>query len=184
MKDKSHLEDSPEQNPEGINEVEDADNTSAETSPETDLLEKEKQKSAELHDKYLRLSAEFENFRRRTNKEKAELIQFGNRDLLLQVLPVFDDFERAREVAAKAEDKAAILEGLELIFKKFKNFLDSTGLKEINAKGEPFDSDLHDAIVTIPAPSEDLKGKVVDEIQKGYKLNDKVLRHSKVVVGE
>ena len=167
-------------NEESITDEHQTDNPSS----EVDELEKERQRSAELQDKFLRLSAEFENFRRRTNKEKAELIQFGNKELLLQVLPVFDDFTRAREVASKAEDKAAIIEGIELIYNKFKQMLERAGLTEIVAKGEPFDSELHDAITSIPAPTEEMKGKNIDEIQKGYKLNDKVLRHAKVVVGE
>ena len=161
----------------------DADNTSGDSSGINEL-EKEKQKSAELHDKYLRLYSDFENFRRRTNKEKAELIQYGNRDLLLKLLPLFDDMERAMVVASKTEDKAAILEGMDLIFKKFKSFIDASGLKVIHSKGEPFDSELHDAITSIPAPSKEMKGKIIDEIQKGYTLNDKVLRHAQVVVGE
>ncbi len=161
----------------------DADNTSGDSSGMNDL-EKEKQKSAELHDKYLRLYSDFENFRRRTNKEKAELIQYGNRDLLLKILPLFDDMERAMDVASKTDDKAAIMDGMDLIFKKFKSFIDVAGLKVIHSKGEPFDSELHDAITSIPAPSKEMKGKIIDEIQKGYTLNDKVLRHAQVVVGE
>ena len=168
---------------EEINDAPGADNPSAEDSGLNEL-EKERQKSAELHDKYLRLYSDFENFRRRTNREKAELITYGNRDLLLKILPLFDDMERAMIVASKAEDKAAILEGMDLIFKKFKSFIESAGLKAINSKGESFDSELHDAITTIPAPSKELKGKIIDEIQKGYTLNDKVLRHAQVVVGE
>lgn len=156
----------------------DTDNTSE------NELEAERQKNGELHDKYLRLNAEFDNFRRRTNKEKADLILYGNKDMLLNILPVYDDFTRALELSSKAEDKESVIQGMELIFTKFKQILEKSGLKEIEAKGKDFDSELHDAITTIPAQSVEMKGKVIDEIQKGYMLNDKILRHAKVVVGE
>jgi molecular chaperone GrpE len=141
-------------------------------------------KVQELQDKYLRLYSEFENFRRRTNKEKQELIQFGNKDLLLAVLPIYDDFERALSSMEKSDNKEAIMDGVRLIFNKFTSVLQNAGLKPIESKGKEFDAELHDAITKIPAPSADLKGKVVDEVQKGYTLNDKIIRHSKVVVGE
>jgi molecular chaperone GrpE len=141
------------------------------------------EKLAELNDKYIRLHADFENFRRRTNKEKSELLIYGNKDLLLKILPVYDDFERALEVIQKSDNKEAIVDGIKLIFNKFSSILQQSGLKEIDAKGTEFDPELHEAITKIPA-SPDMKGKVVDEIQKGYLLNDKIIRHSKVVVGE
>lgn len=140
-------------------------------------------KLADLNEKYLRLYADFDNFRRRTNKEKAELIQFGNKDLLLNILPVFDDFERALELMPKTESKEAIVDGIQHIFNKFSSVLQQAGLKEIQAKGQDFDPEIHDAITKIQA-SPDMKGKVVDEIQKGYMLHDKIIRHSKVIVGE
>jgi molecular chaperone GrpE len=149
-----------------------------------DPLELEKQKNAELHDKYLRLYSEFENFRRRTNKEKHELTQHANKDLILHILPVYDDLERALRMAEKAADKEAVVHGIELIFNKFKHVLKQAGIEEIETEGQQFDSELHDAITTIPAPTSELKGKIVDQIQKGYLLKDKVIRHAKVVVGE
>ncbi len=166
-------------------EFSEAANTDVNTdNTSEDELSKEKQRAAELHEKYLRLYSDFENFRRRTNKEKAELIQYGNRDLLLKVLPLYDDLERAITLSAQTEDKAALVEGMGLIFKKFQSLLENEGLKVIESKGKVFDSELHDALTTIPAPNEEMKGKIIDEIQKGYTLNEKVLRHAKVVVGE
>jgi len=143
----------------------------------------EAEKISELNDKYIRLHADFENFRRRTNKEKSELIMYGNKDLILKILPVYDDFERALELMEKADNKEAIVEGIKLIFNKFKGILQQAGLKEIDAKGKEFDPEIHDAITKIHA-SPDMKGKVVDSLEKGYTLNDKIIRHSKVVVGE
>lgn len=165
---------------------ENADEKSAKSgsASENDALEIEKQKNAELHDKYLRLYSEFENFRRRTNKEKHELTQHANKDLILHILPVYDDMERALRMAEKAEDKEAVVHGIELIFNKFRHVLKQAGIEEIETEGQEFDSDLHDAITTIPAPTPALKGKIVDQIQKGYLLKDKVIRHAKVVVGE
>jgi molecular chaperone GrpE len=141
------------------------------------------EKLAELNDKYIRLHADFENFRRRTNKEKSELIMYGNKELILKILPVYDDFERALEVMQKTDNKEAIVDGINLIFNKFTNILLQTGLKVIEAKGTDFDPELHEAITKIPS-SPEMKGKVVDQVQKGYLLNDKIIRHSKVVVGE
>ena len=141
------------------------------------------EKMAELNDKYLRLHADFENFRRRTNKEKTDLLMYGNKELLLKVLPVYDDFERALDLMQKADNKEAIMDGVNLIFNKFTNILQQAGLKEIEAKGQDFDPELHEAI-TMVHMSPEMKGKVVDQVQKGYLLNDKIIRHSKVVVGE
>lgn len=138
----------------------------------------------ELQDKYMRLFADFENFRRRTTLEKRDLLLSGNKDLLTNILPIFDDFERALASMETATDIGAVKEGVMLIFNKFRNVLHQSGLKEIDSKGKDFDPELHDALTKIPAPSADLKGKVVDEIQKGYMLHDKIVRHAKVVVGE
>lgn len=178
-----HADDS-ENNDNNENADEKAAKSESSSSSENDALEIEKQKNAELHDKYLRLYSEFENFRRRTIKEKQELIQQGNKELLLHILPVYDDMERALKVSEKAEDKEAVVQGVELIFNKFKNILKHAGIEEIETEGQEFDSELHDAITTIPAPTPELKGKIVDQIQKGYLLKDKVIRHAKVVVGE
>jgi molecular chaperone GrpE len=138
----------------------------------------------ELNDKYLRLYAEFENFRRRMAKERIELITNANEGLLLKIIPVIDDFDRAMAALEKTDDLNALREGVQLIYNKLKNTMQQAGVTEINSKGEAFDPELHDAITQIPAPTPDLKGKVVDEIQKGYSLNDKIIRHAKVVVGE
>ena len=141
------------------------------------------EKLAELNDKYIRLHADFENFRRRTNKEKSDLIMYGNKELLLKILPVYDDFERAVELMQKSENKEAVIEGINLIFNKFTSILQQVGLKEIEANGKEFDPELHEAITKI-SMSPEMKGKVVDAVQKGYMLGDKIIRHSKVVVGE
>lgn len=138
----------------------------------------------ESQDKYLRLAAEFDNYRKRTLREKMELIQNAGESLLKDILPVVDDFERGIEVVAKAEDMDAVRLGMDLIYQKLKDFLVNHGLKEINAMNEPFDADWHEAVTNFPAPSEDMKGKIIDVIQKGYTLNDKVIRFPKVVVGE
>ena len=137
-----------------------------------------------LQDKYLRLLAEFDNYRKRTLREKADLIQSAGESLLKGILPVIDDFERGMEQASKAEDMEAVRTGMALIYNKMKDFLTNNGVKEINAVNESFDTDWHEAITEIAAPSDDMKGKIVDVIQKGYTLNNKVIRYSKVVVGK
>ena len=138
----------------------------------------------ESQDKYLRLAAEFDNYRKRTLREKMELIQTAGESLLKDILPLVDDFERGIEAAAKTEDMDAVMEGMNFIYNKLKEFLTNHGVKEINAMNEPFDTDWHDAVTNIPAPSDDMKGKIVDVIQKGYTLNNKVMRYPKVIVGE
>ncbi|MEN8227364.1 MAG: nucleotide exchange factor GrpE [Bacteroidota bacterium] len=142
------------------------------------------EKLAELQDRYLRLSAEYDNFRKRTLKEKIDLQKSANERLLEALLPVADDFDRALQSVDGAKDIEALKEGFNLIFGKFSGFLDQHGVKEIEAVKKEFDTDLHEAITKIPAPSKKMKGKVVDVIQKGYYLNEKVLRYSKVVIGE
>jgi molecular chaperone GrpE len=138
----------------------------------------------EYKEKFVRLYAEFENYRRRTNQERLDLIASANASLLKDLLPVLDDFERAILNNETLEDSAALKEGFKLIQSKFKQILLSKGLKEMEAKGLQFDADLHEAIANIPAPEEQLKGKVIDDVEKGYYLNDKVLRFAKVVVGQ
>jgi len=138
---------------------------------------------AELKDKYLRLYADFENFRRRTAKEKLDLISNANEGLLKALIPVVDDFERAMQSIDNTDDVTAVKEGVSLIYNKLFKTLESKGLKPMASKGEPFDADLHESVTQFPAPSEDLKGKVIDEIEKGYYLNDKVIRFAKVIVG-
>lgn len=138
---------------------------------------------AELKDKHLRLFSEFDNFRKRTQREKADLLKMASADLLTALLPVLDDFERANKSMSTATDIVALKEGVELIYNKFSNLLIQKGLEPMNSMGKDFDTDLHEAITNIPAPSEDLKGKVVDVVEKGYTLQGKVLRYAKVVVG-
>lgn len=142
------------------------------------------QKLAMVNEKYLRLSAEFDNYRKRTVKEKAELIKNAAEDTLSKILPVVDNFERALRSMEKSDDVAALREGVELIYNSFKDFLSQNGVKEIDCLHTDFNTDEQEAVTKIPAPSEELKGKVVDCIQKGYTLNGKVMRFAKVVVGE
>ena len=161
----------------------------SEENDENELTEEKKEptaeeKLAELQDRYLRLSAEYDNFRKRTLKEKIDLQKSGNENLLNALLPVADDFDRAMGIVDEATDIKAVKEGMKLISGKFSGFLAQQGVKEIDALKKEFDTDLHEAITKIPAPSKKLKGKVVDVVQKGYYLNDRVLRFSKVVIGE
>ncbi len=147
-------------------------------------LEKANEQIEEQKDKYLRLSAEFDNYRKRTMKEKAELILNGSEKSIGSILPVVDDFERALKNMETATDVAAVREGVELIYNKFMSVLGKNGVKVIETKEQPLDTDYHEAIAVIPAPEEALKGKILDCVQTGYILNDKVIRHAKVVVGE
>ena len=147
-------------------------------------LEKAQEEIEEQKDKYLRLSAEFDNYRKRTMKEKAELILNGGEKSLSSILPVVDDFERAIKTMETATDVNAVKEGVELIYNKFMAVLAQNGVKVIETKDQPLVTDSHEAIAVIPAPSEAQKGKILDCVQTGYTLNDKVLRHAKVVVGE
>lgn len=147
-------------------------------------LETAQETIEEQKDKYLRLSAEFDNYRKRTMKEKAELILNGCEKSLSSILPVVDDFERAIKTMETATDVQAVKEGVELIYNKFMATLAQNGVKVIETKDQPLNTDYHEAIAVIPAPSEAQKGKILDCVQTGYTLNDKVLRHAKVVVGE
>lgn len=142
------------------------------------------EKLAEMQDRYLRLSAEFDNYRKRTLKEKIDLTKTAAESVLLNLLPVVDDFERGVKLMDMAKDCTAMKEGLDLIYSKFKSFLNQNGVKEIEAINKEFDVDLHDAVTKVPAAEKAMKGKVVDVLEKGYMLNDKVIRFSKVVVGE
>ena len=138
---------------------------------------------AELKDKYLRLLADFENFRRRTAKEKVEFLQTAEEGAITAVLPVLDDFERALKSMDKVQDVAAVKEGVQLIYHKLYKTLEQRGLKPMESVGTPFNGETHEAITQIPAPTEDLKGKVVDEVERGYYLKDKIIRFAKVIVG-
>jgi molecular chaperone GrpE len=146
-------------------------------------LKASEEKYLELHDKYLRLSAEFDNYRKRTLKEKTELIKTAGDELLKKILPVLDNFERALKAMDQSSDIGAVKDGVLLIYNHFKDFIQQQGIKEIPAMDEPFNSDFHEAVTTIPAPSEEHKGKVMDVIEKGYTLHDKVIRYARVVVG-
>ncbi|MBK6284530.1 MAG: nucleotide exchange factor GrpE [Draconibacterium sp.] len=148
------------------------------------LLQELGEKLAEITDKHLRLQAEFDNFRKRTMKEKAELIKSGGESVLVKILPVVDDFERALILLKDLNDEDAGKKGTQLIYNTFSEFLKQSNIKEIEAINQDFNVDLHEAITKIPAPDESLKGKVVDVVQKGYTLNDKVIRFAKVVIGE
>jgi molecular chaperone GrpE len=141
-------------------------------------------KVAELQDKYLRLSAEFDNYRKRTLKEKADLLKMAGEESLTRILPVMDDFERAIGSMDSAKEIEPVKEGIKLIYNKFKDILSQQGLKEIESGNKEFNTDLHEAITKVPAPGEELKGKVLEVVQKGYYLNDKVIRFAKVIVGE
>ena len=141
------------------------------------------EKYNELNDKYLRLSAEFDNYRKRCLKDKTELIKSAGEDILINILPVMDNFERAMKSLDENPDIDSVKEGIHLIYNSFSDFLSQKGVKEIEATGKEFDTDKHEAISQIPAQQEDMKGKVIDTVEKGYELNGKVIRFAKVVVG-
>ena len=165
------------------NQTEKAEETAGQDNV-TDDLTALQQKYDELNDMHLRLRAEFDNYRKRTMREKADLIKMGGEGALKNLLPVIDDFERALQNIPTTEEVKALREGVELIYTKFINYLGQQGVKAIEAVGKPFDTEEFEAIATIPAPQPDLKGKVIDCVQTGYVLYDKVLRHARVVVGE
>ena len=149
---------------------------------EDDSLQKAKDEAQDWKDKYIRLMAEFDNFRKRVLKEKAELILNGSEKTVTAILPILDDFERA--LADNTDDPKAIKEGEELIFKKFQKILESLGIKKIETKDADFNVDFHEAIAMVPGMGDDIKGKIIDCVQAGYTLNDKVIRHAKVAVGQ
>ncbi len=156
-------------------------------NPEEQLQKELEQAQATIEDqkdKYLRLSAEFDNYRKRTMKEKAELILNGGERCITSILPIIDDFERALQTMQSATDVAAVREGVELIYTKFISTLEKNGVKAIETQEKALDTDFHEAIAVIPAPTKELKGKILDCTKKGYMLNDKVIRHAQVVVGE
>ena len=149
-----------------------------------DPLELAQDEIAELKDKYLRSVAEFDNYRKRTLKERAELILNGGEKVISAILPVIDDMERAIENGIKTDDPQVIREGMELIYNKLIKVMEAQGVTQINTQDADFDTDLHDAVAMVPGMGDDKKGKVIDCLQKGYKLNDKVIRHAKVAVGQ
>lgn len=159
-------------------------NMTEEKKENEDVSEKMAAEIAEWRDKYVRLSAEFDNYRKRTLKEKMELVSSAGEEVIKSLLPVMDDLERALAATEKASDVAAVREGVVLISNKLRDTLRGRGLAEIEAVGLELDTDFHEAVAKIPAQDEAQKGRIIDVVQKGYKLNDKVIRHSKVVVGE
>lgn len=180
-------------------EIEDDIIESEDETPELeDALNKEMQDAAALRDQleaaqaalekekkdYMYLMADFDNFRKRVKREKEDLLRNGSEKVFAGLLPIVDDFERGLEATKDAEDAAGVREGMELIYNKLVKYLEQNGVKPMDSTGKDFDAEVHEAIATIPAPSDDLKGKVIDTTQKGYMINDKVLRHAKVAVGE
>ena len=157
-------------------------NDSEEARQETPVVTAE-EKLAELNDKYIRLYADFENFRKRVSKERIDLLRFGGEEVFSKIIPVLDDFERAFKSLNTITDINVLKQGEELIYNKFKNILTQSGLQEMKSVGEIFNPDLHDAVTNVPSPSEEQKGKVIEEVEKGYCLNGKVIRHAKVIVG-
>ena len=177
-----HIEDFVETTPDF--DSEENDNLTDESAPMDNDPDALQEKYNKLSDSYLRLNAEFDNYRKRTMKEKADLIKSGGERVLTDVISLVDDFERAQTALHGAENKYAILEGLELIHQKFLSFLRKHGVQEIEAVGQPFDPDRFEAITTIPVDDEAKRGTVVDCVQKGYELSDKIIRFPKVIVGE
>jgi molecular chaperone GrpE len=189
----SQNQDKDHQTEESVNQEEVAQETSTkeETAQETVVEQTEEEKEptleeqlAEANDKFIRLYAEFENFRKRTNKEKVDLLSTASAGVLKDMLPIMDDFERAIANNENVEDPIALKEGFNLIYIKLKSSLESKGIKAMHTKGGAFDSEIHEAIANIPASSKKEVGKVIDDVEKGYYLNDKVIRFAKVVVGQ
>ena len=152
-------------------------------TPEEEIIEL-KQQVGELKNKYLRIYAEFENFRKRSVREKLDMMKTAAQDTMSVLLPVLDDFDRAKKVADSPDSAEKFSEGIELLYHKLYNILKNKGLESMESNGETFDVELHEAITEIPAPTEEMKGKVIDTVEKGYKLRDKIIRHAKVVVGK
>ncbi len=186
-KSKNNSQEEPIVNPDALQDTTSNDEVSAE---ESSPIEEGNEVTGDVQDpvqaereKYLRLYSEFENFRRRTTKERLEWMQTASKDLMVEMLPIVDDMERAIKSMQQAENNSAV-EGMELIYKKMYSTLEKKGLKPMNAQGETFDPEIHEAVTQFEAPSEDMKGKVIDVLEKGYFLNDKVIRFAKVVVGK
>ncbi len=169
---------------ESVQEKEQETNAASEKEKLEEELKALQEERDALKDKYLRLSAEFDNYRKRTMKEKAELVLNGGEKSITSILPVVDDLERALKNMETAQDVEAVRSGVELIYNKFMSALGQNGVKVIETKDLPLNTDFHEAIAVIPAPAEEQKGKILDCVQTGYTLNDKVIRHAKVVVGE
>jgi molecular chaperone GrpE len=191
IKDKEHLNESPDNNGETGHSGPSGDKSlfkkdkKRKTDSGDEITRQWQAKCDDLNDKYLRIYSEFDNYRKRTQKERIEFSKTASEDIILSLLPILDDLERALVSTLKTSDGMEVVpkDGLQLIYQKFKGLLLLKGLEVIPSTGESFNVDFHDALTSIPAPSEDMKGKVVDEVEKGYKLNGKVIRYSKVVVG-
>ena len=188
-KDKSHPFDPDQENEDMKNEEQpyNADNDDVEEQlsgieAEARIAELE-QSLSELRDKQLRLLAEFENYKKRSMKERGDLVSFASKDVLMSLLPVLDDFDRAKKSADNPNTDERFSDGVSMVYARLYTVLQSQGLKVMDSTGQPFDPELHDAITEIPAPTPELKGKVIDTVEKGYILNDKIIRHAKVVVG-
>lgn len=166
---------------EKVNVEEDAQEQEQEALNELDTLKNQLQ---EQKDKYLRLFADFDNFKKRTAKERLDLLNTAGKDVILSVIPILDDFDRAMLVAEKATEVSSVKEGMLLIRNKMFNILEQRGVKAMDSIGEAFDPERHEAITEIPAPNEDMKGKVIDQVEKGYFMHDKIIRYAKVVVGK
>ena len=191
IEDEETLEEAPEQATDKSAEAEPQENAedvettdASEESEETDPLEKAQKEIEELKTQLLYKVAEFENYRKRTLKERAELILNGGEKVITSILPIIDDMERAIENGAKTEDPEVLREGMTLIHQKFMKILESQGVSKIEAQDADFDTDVHEAVAMVPGMGDDKKGKVIDCLQQGYKLNDKVIRHAKVAVGQ
>ncbi len=186
MKNKKHTEENSEVNePELTSETnQDQETTEQAADQIVDEMEMMAQKCVELNDKNLRLMAEFDNYRKRTTKERLDLLKSAGESVLVDMLPLVDDFDRSLKAMETSDDVQAVKDGVDLIYSKFIAFLLQHGVKSIPTENEVFNTDLHEAITTFPAPSEELKGKIMDCVSKGYTMNEKVIRYSKVVVGE
>ena len=181
------LEETPVEETDKATEEENSEEVKGEEAPEEeekDPLEKAQEEIADLKDKWLRSVAEFENYRKRTLKERAELILNGGEKVITAILPILDDMERAIENGAKTDDPEVLREGMTLIHQKFMKTLEAQGVSKIETKDADFDTDVHEAVAMVPGMGDDKKGKVIDCLQEGYKLNDKVIRHAKVAVGQ
>jgi len=189
MKKTKHTEENPEiketiETPETIQAQENTETTEQAADQIVDEIEVMVQKCAELNDKNLRLMAEFDNYRKRTLKERMDLVKTAGEKLLADMLPLVDDFERGLKAMETSQDVQAVKDGVDLIYSKFISFLIQNGVKAIPTENENFNTEFHEAITTFPAPTEELKGKIIDCVSKGYTLNEKVIRFSKVIVGE
>ena len=181
------LEEAPVEETDKATEEVNSEEAKGEETPEEeekDPLEKAQEEIADLKDKWLRSVAEFENYRKRTLKERAELILNGGEKVITAILPILDDMERAIENGAKTDDPEVLREGMTLIHQKFMKTLEAQGVSKIETKNADFDTDVHEAVAMVPGMGDDKKGKVIDCLQEGYKLNDKVIRHAKVAVGK